>query len=415
MNEFLLTDLIAKTRAEVHLFGQSRSTQYQFDLAWRWLSDYFVLHGQTIFSEQLANQYVKECKKKLVLGFMKIWRYKLIRRSTQFLKDYLNQGNVTWKHYSFHRMQLTKTTFINLRENFLTKLKEEQKGNGTIQFQETLTLQFLKYLEQNGHIDVGSVDLTTISQFIPFIAKQYQPTSMRTVLSALRVFLRFMEEKDLTSIPLHNAAVLSFGRKTLIIPTLTYEEEKKLFIGLNRDTGADKRNLAMILLALRLGLRSIDIIHLKLDDIHWKQNTLNIIQEKTKTSLILPLLPDVGNAIADYILNKRPVSIEPYIFLRSTAPYRKMLGRSSCYGVSVKLMRKAGIRQKKGDRKGFHCLRHSAAARLLEAGTPLPVISSVMGHRDKDSTKIYLSTDLEHLRSCALGLDGLEVTRQELL
>ena len=79
------------------------------------------------------------------------------------------------------------------------------------------------------------------------------------------------------------------------------------------------------------------------------------------------------------------------------------------------MMKAAGIRQGKGDRKGFHCLRHSLAARLLSEETPLPIISSILGHRNKDSTKIYLSTDLEHLRACALSLRGIEVTKEELL
>ena len=153
---------------------------------------------------------------------------------------------------------------------------------------------------------------------------------------------------------------------------------------------------------------------LKLGDIQWKRNTIEIVQEKTGNPLILPLLTDVGNAIADYILNGRPNSRQPYLFLRTQAPYRKLSGRSNCYEVSRKMMKEAGIRQGKQDRKGFHCLRHSIAARLLSEETPLPIISSILGHRDKDSTKIYLSTDQVHLRTCALGLTGIEVTREEL-
>ena len=79
------------------------------------------------------------------------------------------------------------------------------------------------------------------------------------------------------------------------------------------------------------------------------------------------------------------------------------------------MMKAAGIRQDIHDRKGFHCLRHSMAARLLSEETPLPVISSILGHRNKDSTKVYLSTDLAHLRACALSLQGIEVSREELL
>jgi len=171
----------------------------------------------------------------------------------------------------------------------------------------------------------------------------------------------------------------------------------------------------MLLLALRTGLRSIDISNLQLINIHWKANTIEIVQEKTGTPLVLPLLTDVGNAIADYILNGRPYSQLPQIFLQTHAPYHKLSGRSSCYSVSRKTMKDAGIRQDNGDQRGFHCLRHSLAARLLSEETPLPIISSILGHRNKDSTKVYLSTDLAHLRACALSLQGIEVTKEELL
>jgi integrase len=173
-----------------------------------------------------------------------------------------------------------------------------------------------------------------------------------------------------------------------------------------------KRNYAMLLLGLRLGLRSIDILNLKLEEIHWRSNTLELAQAKTEAHLVLPLLTNVGNALADYILQGRPASPLPYVFLRGQAPYRKLSNYSS-YGISRQLMKLAGIRQGKGERKGFHCLRHTVAARLLAGGTPLPVISSLLGHQDKNSTRVYLSTDLEHLRACALSLVGIEVAEEE--
>lgn len=77
----------------------------------------------------------------------------------------------------------------------------------------------------------------------------------------------------------------------------------------------------MLLLALRTGLRSIDISNPQLINIHWKANTIEIVQKKTGTPLVLPLLTDVENVIADYILNGRPYSQLPQIFLQTHAPY----------------------------------------------------------------------------------------------
>jgi integrase len=94
-------------------------------------------------------------------------------------------------------------------------------------------------------------------------------------------------------------------------------------------TPAGKRNYAMLLLTLRTGLRAVDIINLKLGDIQWKRNAIEIVQSKTGTPLVLPLLTDIGNAIADYILNGRLESKQPYLFLRTQAPYRKLSARAS--------------------------------------------------------------------------------------
>lgn len=127
----------------------------------------------------------------------------------------------------------------------------------------------------------------------------------------------------------------------------------------------------------------------------------------------VPLLADVGNAIIAYMLNGRPESQDPHLFLRSEAPYTQLSKDAGLYHVISHSMKVAGIRQGKGERRGPHCLRHSVAARLLAAETPLPIISSILGHANKDTTKIYLSTDLEHLRDCALGLDAIEVAREE--
>ncbi|MGA2572566.1 MAG: site-specific integrase [Terracidiphilus sp.] len=416
MGEISLSELIEQTKESIRPFEYNRSTIYRYQMAWRALTDYFIEHDQVVFSKQLAEQFVLESKTKLDTRAIKKWQYKLNRLTVLMLIECYEYGHVTWKHHrDDNPTRLLQSAYILLHKDYLNCLEKEGKGTGTIRIYEIVSKQFLKYLEQKKFKDISEVQLTDVSLFIPFISKQYQPTSMRTVLSALRSFLRFVETKNLTGFYLSRAIPSSSGRKTIVVPTITSEEEQKLLGAEDRTTASGKRNYAMFLLALRTGLRSIDIVNLKMGDIQWKSNTIEIVQAKTGVPLVLPLLTDVGNAIADYVLSGRPDSQQPYIFLHARAPYQKLSGRSNCYGVSCKMMKAAGIRQGKQDRKGFHCLRHSLAARLLSEETPLPIISSILGHRDKDSTKIYLSTDLMHLRACALGLTGIEVTKDELL
>lgn len=78
-------------------------------------------------------------------------------------------------------------------------------------------------------------------------------------------------------------------------------------------------------------------------------------------------------------------------------------------------MKKSDIRQSGHQRKGFHLFRHSLATRMLSQEIPLPVISNTLGHGSMSSSNVYLSTDEKHLKSCALTLQGIEVTREELL
>lgn len=415
MGEILLSELIKRTKDSIRPLEHNQSTVYQYQRAWKALAAYFLEHNQALFSRQLAEQYILESKTKLDSGIIRKRRHALNRLTVQMLIEYFEYGCVSWKCHRDPPAYLHQPAYILLHTDYFNCLKKEGKGDNTIQIYGLVSRQFLEYLEQRRVKDIAEVGVNEISSFVPFISKKYQPTSMRTVLSALRSFLRFVESQNLTAFFLSRAIPSSSGRKTVVVPTITPEEEQKLLGSADRTTPAGKRNYAMFLLALRTGLRCVDIVNLKLGDVHWKSNTIEIIQAKTGVALILPLLTDVGNAIADYILNGRPESQLPYLFLHTHAPYWKLSGSSACYTVSRKMMEKAGIRQGKDDRKGFHCLRHSLVARLLSEEVPLPIISSILGHRNKDSTKVYLSTDLEHLRACALSLAGIEVTKEELL
>lgn len=415
MDEIALSELIEQTKNSIRSLEHSQATVDHYQMAWRALADYFIEHNQVMFSKQLAEQYILESKAKLDAGAITRWRYKLNRQTVLMLIEYFECGHIIWKRHENHPAHLHQLAFILLHQDYLDFLKKEGKSAGTIRTRGRISRQFLEYLELRKVRDITEVQGNEISSFIPVISKQHQPTSMGTVLSSLRSFLRFVESKNLTQFRLSNVVPSSSGSRTKIVPTITTEEERKLLDSVDNTTASGKRNYAILLLALRVGLRCSDIVNLKLGDIRWKSNTIEVMQAKTDAPLILPLLTDVGNAIADYILNGRPDSQQPYIFLRTQAPYRKLAGYSACYAICCKIMKKAGIRQGKGDRKGFHCLRHSLAARLLAEEIPLPIISSILGHRDKDSTKVYLSTDLVHLRACGLSLVGIEVTKEELL
>lgn len=194
------------------------------------------------------------------------------------------------------------------------------------------------------------------------------------------------------------------------IQYLTSEEIqkiKKVLAGENQLSLCDK---AIGTIALYIGLRSCDIVELKLDALNWDKDLINIIQQKTGFPLELPLTAVVGNAIYNYLTSERPNIESEYLFISQNKPYGRLknkgIGR-----VSLRIMKAAGIRQSKGDRKGLHIFRHHIATALLENRVPQPVISRTLGHSSPNSLKAYLSADFPHLKECSLNIERFPVLK----
>ena len=168
------------------------------------------------------------------------------------------------------------------------------------------------------------------------------------------------------------------------------------------------RDKAIGILALYTGLRGCDILGLTLDSIDWDRDLIHITQQKTDLPLELPLTAVVGNAIYDYLTSERPLAESRYIFVLQNKPYDKLKSRS-IGNVAVRIMKAAGIRQFKGDRKGFHIFRHHLAIALLENEVPQPVISRTLGHSSPNSLEPYLSADFLHLKECSISIECFPV------
>ena len=114
------------------------------------------------------------------------------------------------------------------------------------------------------------------------------------------------------------------------------------------------------------------------------------------------MLKDIGWALIDYLKNARPKSNSPFVFIRMNAPYEAFSENANLHNIITKHTRRSGIRIPRGKRHGLHSLRHTLASTLLEEGTPLPIISEILGHFNSKSIGIYLHTGIEALRSCAI-------------
>lgn len=263
--------------------------------------------------------------------------------------------------------------------------------------------RFLEHLDSHGVLFLSELDSNHIFQFINTLG-YYSKATIHCMLSSLRGFLRYLFdhrhlERDLSYL----VPKSSYKKETRLPTTYTKDEVGRLLDSVDRGNPKGKRDIAMILLAARLGLRASDICGLKFENIHWETNTIRLTQKKTKEIIELPLLTEIGNAIIDYLKYGRPVSELPYIFIRLTPPYDK-LEEPTLHSIVSFYLKRAAITNIDNKKHGPHALRHSLAGILLEKKTPLPVISEVLGHTNTESTKAYLRIDLESLRQCALDV-----------
>lgn len=224
--------------------------------------------------------------------------------------------------------------------------------------------------------------------------------------SSLRLVLKFLFSEHYVSKDLSQFVPQVKCKPYVIPPVYTNDEIQQLLNGIDRTGPTGKRNYAMILLAIRLGMRASDICGLTFDNLKWQTNTIEFSVKKTGVPAVLPLLNEVGEAIIEYIKYGRPDSEDEHVFLRMQIPFVE-LKPSVLHGIVSVGLRNANIPLLPGKRHGPHALRASLASAMLDNNTPLPTISEALTHTNSNTTRIYLKINLQHLREYSLEVPSL--------
>ncbi len=153
--------------------------------------------------------------------------------------------------------------------------------------------------------------------------KNRKPSGVKAEILRTNHFIIYLEKNDLIDSSLHFTAPSLHVNESKIVSTISAEIEKIILDDFPLFP-SNLRNKAIYLLALRCGLRRIDIINLKFSNIDWSNNLIDIIQIKTNIPLTIPMDNETSNAIIDYILNERKECNIDNIFITSQAPFRKL-------------------------------------------------------------------------------------------
>ena len=398
-----LKRLVAEALAEIERSGYSRRSRGRYRSVWEHLIEFSVQRELgDAFSEELVVRFLQAHRVgEDELGPGEGWRRHIVW-GVKVLADFAKNGQIGRAITEVQAIQLVpamQKILHDYQEFCRDRLHVSQATINQRTRDLTIFLDFLHSTKGRTLRDVQALDL---SEFI-CCRDHLAPKSVSRIVSNMRSFLRFLTmrgilQKDLSvelptiRVPA-DAAIPSVWDHELVI---------RLLGAVDRSSPKGKRDYAILLLACRLGLRAGDIRQLKLDQIHWENSTIQVTQSKTGVPLILPLTPEVGDALIDYLKSGRPQTAHREVFLKVNPPFDPFMSTSSLYQIVTYWRRLGGVKFRVAQKRGMHSLRHTLATRLLEKGTPFPTIAEILGHASEESTRIYAKADVQALRSVAL-------------
>lgn len=255
-----------------------------------------------------------------------------------------------------------------------------------------------------GSATPGELEAVAIQEFLLNRVRNRSNEYSRLLATALRSFLRFLFVRSETMIDLSvSIPTVKTWRQAAVPALFTPEEVERVVSAPDRSTPGGCRDYAILLLLARLGLRAGEVVMLELDDVHWRTAEI-IIRSKGRVTDSVPLLSDIGDAMAQYLLNYRGSSDSRRVFLRIQAPRVGLTGPAAVGHIVRRALVKAEIRPTR--RGAAHIFRHSLATTMFRHGASMEEIAEVLRHRSQNTTAIYAKVDFEALRSVARPWPG---------
>ncbi len=405
MDKTYLPDLISGLEQELLRLGYTKGSMTFYRRRWNQLMAYAEDRGECYYTEQLGMDFLKEFFGITQEDFSRT----LPQAETQEIRVIRMVGDFQLHHavlrrYLKHKEILTTPFFVDIRSRFRSFCEKKGYSQVTTEHYVKQSSYLMDYLAAQGMDDFTEVTLDTVNAYIRTLAGFSYKTVEQHICS-LRAFFRFLYQEGTVPDDLTAKMPMVKARKQTAIPSVwTHEELKQLIGAIDRGSPKGRRDYAIILIACRLGLRCTDIKNLCFENFNWTEKKLCFTQSKTGQPIELPLVPDVGWAVIDYLKYGRPKVDSSRIFVRHMAPFLPFAEGDHLDQLIRAYMVKAHIPMR-GKHRGMHSLRHTMASVLLEKDTPLPVISDIIGHLDTNSTAVYLKVDMERLAECPLDFE----------
>lgn len=261
-----------------------------------------------------------------------------------------------------------------------------------------------EWLSRRGCVVPQQLDAPSVHAYVIDHSRRRSSQYARLLGASLRSFLRFLYVRGNTATDFSFAVpTVRRWRQATVPGFLSAEEVERTLAMTDRTNRPGRRDYAVLLLLARLGLRASEVVQLNLDDIRWRSAEM-IVHGKGGVLDRVPLLSDIGEALALYIRKDRGQTACRRVFLRTWAPRAGFSGPAAVGHIVRAALARAGIRR--ASRGAAHLFRHSLATQLIRDGASIAEISELLRHRSQGSTEIYAKVAFESLREVARPWPG---------
>lgn len=393
---YTLKALCAKAYQELLDSGLKEKTVYGTN--WYIWNRLVRIHGEeAYFKPEMAYEYCKEYFGRDIFSLNRRQLIPIENRYKIAFNNFIQSSlDIPFKkqNFHFHKNFILSDKCEKMLEEYLTNCKANGNSERTI-------LNKSKRIK-NFFIDSDFENLT-VDKLKEYLKKRISSTARISCTIEIRLIKSFIFyayqkgyiEKDIF-LAFPNQMKSISGKS---IPSTYTSDEIRILLDKSYDYSREDnhyRNYALLCLITYSGIRVSDVINLKLSNIDWHNNVITIIQQKTKRKLVIPLIPEIGNPIVNYITKERV----PGETLFTTENGNKLMPQYISTIINV-YFQNSGIEI--GTRHyGAHALRHSLATNLINKSIDAFTVANTLGHSNINCVHIYAKLDLNNLRKCVL-------------
>lgn len=374
----------------------ARSSEYTL-LTWRQFQEFCNEKGYKLYSSSYKDEFIAELGK----GIPPLKQSTIDRKAGSMKMLDLLAIKGRWEKGMLNPLQELLPefcAFLDTQEEYLTKSGYSECTRDTMRDYSSVVM---RYFQNNGVTKLAELNGSHISAYL-LTLRGHAKSTVRGELSRLRKFLSHLYLLGYTSENLApHVPEYRLGQAQSMVKIWKSDEINAVLETVDKASPKGKRDYAFITIAAELGVRSKDICDLRLSDIDWELCSISFVQSKTHKPNTLPLNEKVGSAIIDY-LRIRPQTECEYLFVSLNPPYEKM---KSIHSTFHRYVGRSGIKVPVNAHHGLHSLRATVATKLLSADVSPDVISSFLGHSDRETLGHYIRLDIENLRECALSFE----------